>query len=360
MKNFKRNHLVSPRRVSKRQGLSIIEVLTSIVVALIGVFGVLAMIPFAVKQTQTGLDQDTATSLARSALSNFEAAGFKVVSRGPSAQMNWAMDAAGTPLVIDQNVPLVCIDPLGVAEQGSLFSVFPFNSNSPITMPAVSLIRPDDGRPFDLADARRMFRITDDLVFEQDDNPDVNDSGLLGPVQIFNEGPAGLLNRQSIGSISWCAVAQPVVNFAGAQEIDSFKFNVLVFKDRVTDSTAVESAMLAGTVTTPSNFAQPLTTITTSALGADVRRDDWVMLINRDPALPPNLGTNIAFARVNNTVGGDNGTPLDTSDDTTTLTLNGPDFNFSFPTTVVHLKDVVAVFPRTIKLESSSEWTAGN
>ena len=65
---------------SNRHGLSVIEVLTSIVVALIGVFGVLAMIPFSVKQTQSGLDKDAATSMARSAMSNFEASGFKVTA----------------------------------------------------------------------------------------------------------------------------------------------------------------------------------------------------------------------------------------------------------------------------------------
>ena len=40
-----------------REGISIIEVLTSIVVAMIGVFGVMILIPFAVKQAKTGLDR---------------------------------------------------------------------------------------------------------------------------------------------------------------------------------------------------------------------------------------------------------------------------------------------------------------
>ena len=81
---------------SSRQGLSVIEVLTSIVVALIGVFGVLAMIPFSVKQTQTGLDQDVATSLARNALSSFEAGGFKIAS-GTNNQLNWTGDSLDVP-----------------------------------------------------------------------------------------------------------------------------------------------------------------------------------------------------------------------------------------------------------------------
>ena len=71
--NIIKHKLARSRRHSlSRHGLSVIEVLTSIVVALIGVFGVLAMIPFSVRQTQSGLDQDAATTMARSALSNLK------------------------------------------------------------------------------------------------------------------------------------------------------------------------------------------------------------------------------------------------------------------------------------------------
>ena len=46
----------------KREGVTIIEVLTSMAVATIGVFGVMVMIPFAVKQSQSGLDADAANA----------------------------------------------------------------------------------------------------------------------------------------------------------------------------------------------------------------------------------------------------------------------------------------------------------
>ena len=318
---------------SNRQGLSVIEVLTSIVVALIGVFGVLAMIPFSVKQTQSGLDQDAATSMARNALSNFEAAGYKSVAGGFN-QLSWVGDdGSGNPVPIFATTatPLVCIDPLGVVEQGGFGNfpgTFPFNSPSPITIPVVNLLRPD-GLQFDIADARRMFRLTDDLVFKESDNPDVADSDLLGPEQVFNEVAAGagavaLLNRQSTGAVSWCAVAEPIVNNPNALEIDSFKFYVLVFKDRITDATAPETLMDAKLVTAPTGLAIPLSAVVTEsplALGT-IRRNDWVMLINTsgDPALPPRGGeANIAFARVSNFAGNN-------------LTLDGPDFNFDFTT----------------------------
>ena len=341
---FKRHH---------RHGLSVIEVLTSIVVALVGLAGVLAMIPFSIKQTQSGLDQDAATTMARNALSNFEASGYKIVS-GLPPQLLW-IDSAGNNVTTAASNPLVCIDPLGITEQGG-FNTFPFNSSANY-METVTLARPD-GAPFTVTDARRMFRLTDDIVFAESDDPNIEDSELNGPQQIFNEGVNPVdgsiiqLNRQSTGAVSWCAIAQPIINDPNAEEVDIYKFHVLVFKDRVTDSMVPESEMAAARVTSPTGLAQPLSTIEIDVpLNDTIRRNDWVMLHNQDPASGPEaFRTNITFARVSN---------LFSDGVTSTLTLDGPKFDFTTtPTTVVHLRDVVAVFPRTIKLETvSADWT---
>ena len=366
-----------------RHGLSVIEVLTSIVVALIGVFGVLAMIPFSVKQTQSGLDQDAATSMARNALANFEASGFNIKTEvGGVKQLNW-IDANLSRVITETVVPvnatgcngLICIDPLGVAESGG-FGSFPFRNDSlpanlalpaPLNIGTVTLARPG-GVPFSLADARRMFRLTDDLVFEQADNPDVADSDLLGPVQIFNEGVVGgavqSLNRQSNGTISWCALVHPQ-GAANSRQIENLKFYMLVFKDRETtadpDPMVTDGKMAAALVTAPTTFGQAAA-VTIDDPGPirfvdQVRRNDWVMLINRSSGTEPEFRrTNVSFARVANTSSNE-------AMGTSSLTLDGPDFLFTPPTPaenatyIVHLKDVVAVFPRTIKLEDSSEWT---
>ena len=60
----------------RRKGISIIEVMTAVVVAMIGVFGTLVLIPFAVKQAQSGLDLDDARNLAVNSRATFEAMGF--------------------------------------------------------------------------------------------------------------------------------------------------------------------------------------------------------------------------------------------------------------------------------------------
>ena len=389
--------------LNMRSGLSIIEVLTSIVVALIGVFGVMSLIPFSVKQSQSGLDRDAATMIAKNALAKFEAEGFKFTTDNRTTgikELNWAFAApradyhGPTP---PTTVPaysfvtprpfapllhrMVCIDPLGITEQGA-FSTFPFNVNGALdgsgtapttvptdllTIPSVTLLRP--GRtatggpiPFTAAEARRMFRITDDLVFG---DPVVSalspDEELNGPAQVYNTGASGTLDRQSVGSISWCALAQPNVNMANTPEVDSYKFYILVFKDRVTDATAEESRMNSSVVLSPAsgNYARPLSNVIINAVPTeDLRRDDWVMLINEEPQTTPATSraarTNLAFARVTNI------SELDADNDGTPdggrLTLDGPDFQFSNETRIVHMKNVVSVYARTIKLETPSSW----
>ena len=88
-----------------------------------------------------------------------------------------------------------------------------------------------------------------------------------------------------------------------------------------------------------------------------VRRDDWVMMINR---LPPNYAgvsfarLQIQFYRVSNIDEGneDGGTP----NDLPSLTLDGPAFDLGpdgtsrIQTYVIHLRDVVNVYEDAISL----------
>ena len=72
-----------------RSGISIIEVMTAVVVAMIGVFGTMVLIPFAVRQAQTGLDLDDARNLAVNSRATFEVMGFDDETR-------WAVGFAKT------------------------------------------------------------------------------------------------------------------------------------------------------------------------------------------------------------------------------------------------------------------------
>ena len=130
---------------SVRHGISIIEVLTSTVVAMIGVFGVMILIPFAVKQAQTGLNQDAATVVARNAFAQFEIGGFRAFEiNQDSASPNfnrpeflWFDGDPGDPGLPDgervlQDAPRVLsIDPLAITENGNDYDGTDFPINRP-------------------------------------------------------------------------------------------------------------------------------------------------------------------------------------------------------------------------------------
>ncbi|MEM9411442.1 MAG: hypothetical protein AAGA30_10030 [Planctomycetota bacterium] len=64
-----------------RSGVTIIEVLTSIVVAVIGVAGVLILIPFGIRQAQVGVDLENATTVGENATAQFQIMGLNNVGQ---------------------------------------------------------------------------------------------------------------------------------------------------------------------------------------------------------------------------------------------------------------------------------------
>ena len=137
-----------------RNGVTIVEVLTSIVVAVIGVAGVLVLIPFAVRQASVGLDLEEATAMAENAMARFEIEGFNraldfngtgvlpwVTPRQP-LQPNVLLETSGTyvadPLVktISQEVvasfanPTVPLDPSNPVKPIGYYMIDPLWLNS--------------------------------------------------------------------------------------------------------------------------------------------------------------------------------------------------------------------------------------
>ena len=86
-----------------REGISIIEVLTALAVATIGVFGVLVLIPFAVKQSQLGLDSDAADTIGRNAIEDLKIYGFTAVS--DDGQLNFRGSKVQVISRVDNNSP---------------------------------------------------------------------------------------------------------------------------------------------------------------------------------------------------------------------------------------------------------------
>ena len=326
-----------------RHGISIIEVLTSIVVAMIGVFGVMILIPFAVKQAKTGLDSDAATVVARNASAQFEIAGYRNTGTWITTE---------TPLTAaDPTIPqMFSIDPLAITENGRNYvnTTFPFNrapvnlnavNQYPAAMPPMAnyVINPanllmPNGFAMTVADARRMFRTADDLVFGDSISTGLGDDPALnGPQQIFDSNGALALRRQSVGGISWSAIVVPVKDNFVSANVSAWKYRmyVLVYKDRVTSLLDLENRMITAKLdeTINTGMASPLSTVyledtTVTFDDGAIGKDDWVMLINQDTSKQEGFQHQLAFCRVVGYSNGDGGSIRPS------LTLDGPDFDF--------------------------------
>ena len=243
-----------------RRGISIIEVMTAIVVALIGVFGTLVLIPFAIKQAQSGLDLDDGRNLAENSQAMFEIMGFDDPNQWV---IGFAITDTSQPPPNDQPVPQriddisqvpLMIDPtwinvnrgeqnVGESANEEVLNNFGFlgdgvlqddpdsaavlgrseasrNSTLPANYPFHGQVHP--ALPADLRIRRlsltsgagsnalmtgsltqRLFQSTDALNFSEFDSDEIGPDGEpLGgrPFQIFDRDAAGnILNRQTTG-----------------------------------------------------------------------------------------------------------------------------------------------------------------
>ena len=243
-----------------RRGISIIEVMTAIVVALIGVFGTLVLIPFAIKQAQSGLDLDDGRNLAENSRAMFEIMGFDDPNQWV---IGFAITDTSQPPPNDQPVPQriddisqvpLMIDPtwinvnrgeqnVGESANEEVLNNFGFlgdgvlqddpdsaavlgrseasrNSTLPANYPFHGQVHP--ALPADLRIRRlsltsgagsnalmtgsltqRLFQSTDALNFSEFDSDEIGPDGEpLGgrPFQIFDRDAAGnILNRQTTG-----------------------------------------------------------------------------------------------------------------------------------------------------------------
>ena len=373
-----------------RNGLSIIEVLTAMVVAMIGVFGVMILIPFAVKQAKVGMDSDAAVQLARNAYSQFEISGY----RSPE---NWWIPELGRSYNPDPNSPepdpprVLAIDPLSVIDNGP--GIFPLNPLSgqenslPVNLriPVVNLaipvwewIEPPNDPPYwefskgpmTLGVAQRFFRADNDLTF----GAGLDD--LDPPLQIFDRDNNGYgLRRQSKGRISWSAIVVPYMDpltvAPGDQDNGawSYKLYILVYKVRKTLAADEDGQMAITELPSTLNegYQSPLSNVFIPS-GVPVpegslKRDDWVMLINQkydeDPVNNPSpeaFRTQIAFCRIIDYVSDPSKVKP------TVVSLDGSDFNFygssqGTSTYIIHLKDVIGVYEHSVSPENESTWT---
>ena len=335
-------------QLGHRAGITVIEVLSAMVVALIGVFGVMILIPFSVQQARNGLDRDEASTVGRNAFEQFEVEGFRYVdadnrtklTRGPGLNDRVTLDNAAVVRVVD---------PLAVTEVG--YSTF-------CGFDTFNLLDPSDVQ-FSPAMARRLCRSTDDLQFKSAVNE------LSPPQQIFDITAAGnTARRQTLGRISWNAVLAPVKSDylsnapTGGTPGLTFRMHVLTHKNRDLGLPTEVAYPMAEVIGPTNTVGYGGGTVTLNAALTDVRRDDWVML--RTAA-----NSNTLDAGYNNQVGFYRVVGVDATG--TILTLDGPDINFGDANTTElhHLVgfrngqrsgQVINVYERTTRWERKSNW----
>jgi type II secretory pathway pseudopilin PulG len=360
-------------RFSPRGGISLIEVLVAMLVALIGVFGVFVLIPFAVRQVEIGLNEEAAQTLARNAMNDFEAHGFQdVVTNAGVDTLRWAIPdyTAGVPFYNAEPKDATtdrfyCIDPWGLSQflnptddpatLTPAFQSFPFFQPSalpptpPATLriPRISLFDRTN-TVFSRALARRLFSGHDDLTVEAP--PD----DFSGPTQVFFTTATGNGGRQYAGRLS----CQMFV-FRDSDIDDYARFFTAVSlarvanqQDRVFEITRPNFPLGAPANLFGGGDVQLTEFEGTEALDSTViRRGLWMALLVTDSAGVP---IDLAFHRVlesHISPGGPSPRQYD-------VTLQGSDVPVPAGSRVfaVLMPSVIAVYERTMKFETSSDW----
>ncbi len=273
---------------------------------------------------------------------------------------------------------------------------FPYNNSNTIrwmprltlNSPATLALNPPGNGSMTLTHADAVFIADDDLVFQRS-----NDDRTLPPLQLDNEGaswqfsaaaaggPAPTqLTRQAQERMSWMATLVPQEpSGVVSRRSDLYVLSIVVYHQRdgallideenertlrIPHNPPTYSGFKAGGVgggevaLLADNIAYP--TFQDAEVALNVRAGDWVLLT---PSLPfttaPLVGDQWRWYRVLNA---DTEPPLPAANETTAyngyfryVTLDGLDW-IPRETQVVVVKNVVAVFEKTIRLETSSLW----
>lgn len=257
-----------------------------------------------------------------------------------------------------------CIDPRFYAAQiasgnitvpnvwGNPATYFPYH---PITAPdqprlkRITLRTSGGNGPMTVEQATQIFMASDDIVFDVPVDP------TQLPKQVFARTGTNLeINRQFDGRLSWFATLVPR-NTAVVDEQFVYTLSIVVCRNRGLAMDGV-SEQIATVATTGGGVGGGEMTLAAFAptVNLEVRTGDWLMLgryHDYGSAASPAFEPIFKWYRVTST-DGRTGVP------STDVTLQGPDWNFdpNLPTFAFLVKDVVGVYERSIRLETSSLW----
>jgi hypothetical protein len=346
----------------KRQGVSLLEVLVSIGVASIGLLGVATLLPLAFRQAESGARNDRKALVGKRAFREAHVLGILQPSRWVELPVRTAdpdPPVAFVDLFDDDGVRYAfCIDPRARDEgrfneadplRRHFFPMAPTVGNPPrVQMWRVSLRSVPGGPAMSVPHADELFIVEDDLQFEypkQQTEP---------PIQTTLRGPLNeVWKRSAEGHFSWFVTLVPEPHVSDPLVSDPhvsglYKMSTVVTYQRVAPYNEYTLRRVS-----------PLGVI--SYAGGDIQLEEaipvdpgeWVML-GRKVAVEDPIAQEVRYHprfewyRV-------------VAVDGVNLTLQGADWEFSaFPlerTQVTYVPNVVAVYQKTVRLETSSLWT---
>jgi hypothetical protein len=395
--------------------VSLLEVLFSIGVVLVGLVGIAMSIPIGGALARKGVVADAAAQLSSNGAREFSTRGManKLTWRWHDGtrwvQHNgtvwgWNNGGAWQPVPLPDPGSSFCLDPQFIATpQANLPAEMVARNKFPLTpaygdpnvlwMPRITLgssVANPLGFVISKAAADRIFLGNDDLIF------DLPDDRTLGPVQNFSQelSSLGPMTRQTAGTLTWMATIVPALSRVqradgnvGFNVTDQYTLSIVVFDRRlvpremidtsgnlVPESTISERVVnVVNFYSGPPAFSGGDVTLESRATrssidGADdleLRPGDWVMLSRLQPVMPhPNTAVatviQVQVHKWYRVVQVDaelvaNGTRWQRD-----VTLVGPDWDYdlsgTFPTRATIARGVVEVHEKTIRLETSSLW----
>ncbi len=210
-----------------RRGVSLLEVMFAIGVIAVGLLGVVAVLPLALNQVGRGNVADRSSRIGMNAVAEFDLRGM----RAPSTWRYPNGNVIGHPR--GQNIGF-CIDPRFAATNGTFknttydANVFPyFVVPSATPPPPPRLIRASLTPNPALTTTGIMSALQADQIFVTDDELsfDLPTDETLPPVQIFGD------KRESDGTLSWMATVSPKIDNNGVFK-DTYMLSIVIFNRR--------------------------------------------------------------------------------------------------------------------------------
>jgi hypothetical protein len=285
---------------SRRRGVSIVEVLFAILITTVGLFGAIAVFPFASAQARRSRIFDMMAVAGRSAFHDFDARGM----RRPEMWIAWN-NQVGTPSFVSATtlssppytVPGVgtfpvagqyyCIDPRMIAAHTSIAqpnnqpvlfnnqnptggvggacvqnfpytaATFPLWNYQPGFIRRITLrqqgtnpLLPSYNVPMSLPQANAIFMTGDDLAYERSDKdksrPANQSVTALDPnLPVSSSNPWG--SRQTDGNICWIATLTPKFDISGLPS-DEYILSIVMFHERPNDLQTITTTDSTGAV----------------------------------------------------------------------------------------------------------------